>query len=359
MKASASDNNQYINASRFPLIVLVLFQHSVVGDSSPMRWSLDGNNVYHFITELISHHICSIAVPCFFVFSGFLFFHNAGTAIDSTWVKNKWKRRVKTLLIPYLLWNLFNIAAILSVTAVFHGLGIPITSNQMTVVEKGPLFWFITGPVNFPLWYLRDLVVLSLLAPFLYYPVKNAPRFSLFLLALVYSASAIWNFYPSLPFFGIGCWVALRKQDLLHFCRTTKHLALILSCVFLVLATGYWGQEVHPYLWLVFAPFGMITFMNFNAALMENIRTKNLLLKHSETVFFIYAAHEIYILGWSKGLLLRIFGHGLAGHWICYFTAPVLTLLLCLALFYLLKKLAPKLLVFSCGGRISPSPAIK
>lgn len=354
-KIFKSNQFVFIEAVRFPLMILVLLQHSVGWDPSPMRWSLEGTNAYHFITELISHHICSIAVPCFFFFSGFLFFHNIPDNIgDIIWVKDKWKRRSRTLLIPYLFWNLLNVAAILLVTAFFHGLSIPATSNQMPAVEKGPLFWFLTGPINFPLWYLRDLIVLSLLAPVLYYPFKKVPRLSLLLLLLVYLASAQWNCYPSFAFFGIGCWMALRRGNLLYFCHSIKYPAFVLSFLFLVLATAFYSLKGHQYLWIIFIPFGMISFMNLSEVWMKNPRIAQLMLKLSETVFFIYAAHEIYLMGWVKGLLLRIYGNGLAGQWISYFMTPLLTLLGCLFLFYLLKKLIPKSLAFLCGGRINP-----
>ena len=158
-----------IKAIRFPLIVLVLFQHSVGYDLSPMHWECEGKNIYHFLTELVSHHICSIAVPCFFMLSGFLFFYKQeGIQRFGLWVVGKWKRRFHTLLIPYLLWNLLNVVVILLVMKVFLLLNIHGSSNQMDVVQKGPLYWFIAGPIDFPLWYLRDLIVLSLLAPILY-----------------------------------------------------------------------------------------------------------------------------------------------------------------------------------------------
>ena len=358
MKEEAT-NNQFIKATRFPLMVLVLFQHSVGGDLSTMQWSLDGTNVYHFITELISHHLCSIAVPCFFFFSGYLFYnHLPGNTFNVAWVKRKWERRVRTLVIPYVLWNLLNVTAVVLITILFQKLGISVTSNQMPTVEKGPLFWFVKGPINFPLWYLRDLIVLSILAPFLYYPIQKGPNLFLAFLFLLYFASTQMDFYPSLTFFGVGCWFAITQKNIWTFCQQKKYHAYLLAFVFSTMATAFWGrQHIQAYLWLVFAPFGMISFINIYDSLITKTRIAKYSLKLSETVFFIYAAHEIYILGWTKGFLLRLAGEGLVGHWICYFAAPLLTLLLCLALFYLLKKLTPKLLSFFCGGRISSIPA--
>lgn len=341
-------------AIRFPLIVLVLFQHSVGDDPSPMRWSWDGGNLYHFLTEMLSHHLCSIAVPCFFVLSGFLFCHNLGGGQnDYSQIKNKLARRFRTLVIPFFLWNLLNVLAILLVTKLFWFMGVPIVSDQMAAVRKGPLYWFVTGPIDFPLWYLRDLIVLMLLSPLLYVLIQKFPRFSIGLLVLFYLASVAGHYYPSLTFFGVGCWLALRQKNILSVCCSVKYPAVLCALVFSVAATAFWGCPSHPYWWLLFAPFGMITFVNLCTALYRFPKVGKWMSKMSETVFFIYAAHEIYILGWTKGLLLRVFGDTLAGHWICYLAAPVLTLTICLALYYLLKRIVPKLLAFACGGRIT------
>lgn len=356
IRVSNIDNRQsvVITAMRFPLIILVLFQHSVGYDSSPMRWSWDGENVYHFLTEMISHHICSIAVPCFFLLSGFLFFYNLKESEkDYSWIKSKWKRRCRTLLIPFLFWNLAHVVAILLVTKAFGIVGLPIVSDQMPAVQKGPLYWFVTGPIDFPLWYLRDLIVLSMLAPFLYFFIRRFSRLFVGMLFLLYVVSADHNYYPSLTFFGMGCYLALQQKNLLTVCRQVRYPTAWLALAALLTATALYGRPIHPYLWLLFAPFGMITFVNLCDGLLRFPKVGSWMFKLSETVFFIYAAHEIYILGWTKGLLLRIFGDTLTGHWICYLAAPVLTLTIGLALYYILKKIMPKSLAFACGGRIN------
>lgn len=346
--------SELIQAMRFPLIVLVLFEHSVRGDLDPMRWSLDGANVFHFITELISHHICPIAVPCFFIFSGFFFFANLNEGqFDLHWLANKWKRRLRTLLIPYLFWNLFNVVAILLVSALFNIFNFPVTSNPMSAVQQGPLFWFLTGPIDFPLWYLRDLIGLSLLAPLFYLLFKNIPRLSLLLIFGLYLFSAQGGFYPSFFFFGAGAWAAIQGKNLLVLCRSVNRPAALLAVALVVLSTCLYGRSYHRLVQLLFFPFGVITFVNMCDHWVDFPKTKEILLKLSESVFFIYAAHEIYILGWTKGMFLRLFGDGLPGQWICYFAAPLLTLSICLVLYFVLKKLTPRFLNFSCGNRIA------
>jgi hypothetical protein len=95
----------------------------------------------------------------------------------------------------------------------------------------------------------------------------------------------------------------------------------------------------------------MVTFFNICDRLYDFKGYRNLMLKLTETVFFIYVAHEIYILGWTKGLFIRVFGETLAAKWIAYLFVPIVTGAICLALFYLFKKIMPRTLSFVCGWR--------
>ena len=53
--------------------------------------------------------ICNVSVPLFFFISGFLFFTEAGAWTWGTW-RSKLKRRVYTLLVPYLAYNAISAA---------------------------------------------------------------------------------------------------------------------------------------------------------------------------------------------------------------------------------------------------------
>lgn len=348
--------SELIKTMRFPLIVLVLYEHSVRPYGAPITLSLDSANVFHFFTEMVSHFLCPIAVAWFFFFSGFLFYHNLREGqFGRQWAAQKWNRRVHSVLIPHLLWNLLNVLAVLLVTFLFGQFGIIPTSDQMELVREGPLFWFITGPIDLPLWYLRDLMVMSLLAPAFYYPIKNCPWISLAVILLLYLASFKLDFFlfPTFSLFGMGVWMSIRKDNLIAFCRALKYPAAAIAFFLLPFATFFYGGD-HDYdrfFRLLFIPSGMITFLNICDYLFDIDRWRNLMLKLTETVFFIYAAHEIYILGWTKGLFIRIFGETLAAKWIAYLFVPIVTGAVCLALFYLLKRIMPKTLAFACGWR--------
>lgn len=343
-----SRQSALIKAMRFPLICLVVFAHSAgTFPTQTVEWSVEGWNVYHFVTEMLSRHLCSIGTCWFFVFSGYLFFRFMKEGEFSfSWVTAKWKRRVRTLLIPYLIWNLLAVLAIFVKCLIVPG-------EEMDMVRQGPLYWLFTGPADFPLWFMRDLMILTLLTPLIYVLFKRLRWVSLALLVLVYLSPL----NPSIPtmrsifFFGAGCWLGVHKVNIISLCRSIRVPAAIAAVVLLLVATSQVGRPLHTLLLRLFYPFGMIVFMNLCDRLIDNRKRRERLCALAGSVFFVYGAHEIYILGWTKGLCLRLFGDSLGGAWLRYFLVPVIVLGVCLALYWALNKLMPRSLAFACGGR--------
>lgn len=344
-----------IKAMRFPLICLVVFAHSPGMYPSPtVEWSLDGWNVYHFISEMLARHLFSIGTCWFFVFSGYLFFrYLKEEEFGIPWVLAKWKKRIWSLLIPYLVWNLLAVLAIVIKNGLFELFHLGISEGEWKTVALGPLYWFLTGPSDFPLWFLRDLMILTLILPLMYLIFKKFKWVSLALLALVYLSP--WS--PALPsmraifFVLIGAWLGTYKINLISVCRKVKIPAVFAAAVLLLFATSQIGRPLHTLLLRLFYPFGMIVFLNFCDTLIDNERICKCLCGLSTSVFFIYAAHEIYILGWTKGIFLRLFGESLLETWVSFWFVPIIILIVCLGLYYLLDKFAPRTLAFVCGGR--------
>ena len=345
---------ELIKAMRFPLTVLVLYTHANRVEGVPMEWSLDAFNLYHIFTEVAGHYIGALSLCWFFFFSGFLFYHNKKRKFGWSWVSGKYKRRISSILAPYIIWNLVNVAVVLVVTAFFGWMGITISRDPIEAVEKGPLFWFFTGPIDYPLWYVRDLIIFSILAPVLYYPVKNAPWITLFVLLALYFAPIFGLrcfLFPSLSFFCIGAWMGIRHDNLVGLCHRFRYPAAVLAVVFLIITTIMYNSGYDHNAYLLFAPFGMVTFLNICNRLFNYPWFKKAMLKFTEATFFIYAVHEIYILGWTKGLFLRVLGDSLLAKFVSFLFVPLVTLSLCLGLFYTIKRIMPAALQVLCGFR--------
>lgn len=149
--------NLAIDALRLPLIILVVFIHMNPTFDSVGYWGLTINT------------IAQVAVPCFFVIAGYFFVGNKPFTLEM--YKVKLKKRVVTLLIPYLLWNLVPSLVLIGgnlFSIVFRGKS---TEDLMTFLTDlwndgvWHLWWDkVNGmPSDSPLWFLRDLIVMCVL----------------------------------------------------------------------------------------------------------------------------------------------------------------------------------------------------
>ena len=225
-----------INFLRFPLIMMVVFIHmspKTINLIDAKYSLLSGHGISNIIRILFSHTITSIAVPTFFFISGFLFFSNFN---DWSWngYRKKIGSRIKTLLIPYLLWNLIPFLLIVGKCLICDiSNGNPTTdtlaffSDNIWRIfyvfhewESSSTDWlgnplYSTAPLNIPLWFIRDLFIISLLTPIIYFAVTKIKIWLIFALFFAY-ISKIWTQIPGLDiesifYFTVGAFFAINK----------------------------------------------------------------------------------------------------------------------------------------------------
>lgn len=142
------------------------------------------NRVYR-LEALLGDGIGQIAVPGFFMISGYLFYR------DFTWRKlgEKWQRRIRSVLVPYILWNFL------------YYMGYVIASRlpwMCDVVGKGVIPFTLSAAVdavinytyNYVFWYLFQLILLILSAPLLYPVLSNPWSAGAFMMFLWWAVAA-------------------------------------------------------------------------------------------------------------------------------------------------------------------------
>ena len=82
-------------------IILVLYIHSGFHDYPHEILGMEFN---HFLQEVVSEKLGRCAVPLFFMISGYLFFQNVNSIND---VLHKMRKRIKTLVVPFVIAALF------------------------------------------------------------------------------------------------------------------------------------------------------------------------------------------------------------------------------------------------------------
>ncbi|MBP1617325.1 MAG: succinyltransferase involved in succinoglycan biosynthesis [Bacteroidetes bacterium] len=344
-----------INAIRFPLIILVLFIHMIGFEAKPIKLSLNVNDIYVFIAEMISHSLGAIAVPSFFLFSGYFFFKKM-KKWDFRFYGRQLKNRYRTLLLPYVIWNILMILAILVKDYAFLKIGFG-GGGEIEMLKLTDWYQLLWGmPINYPLWYLRDLICMSAIAPLFYYYFKFLQSVGVIILLVLYFS--LWESNvagistTALTFFGLGSYFALSGQNLLKITMRIEKPAYVFTFVFLFLSTFFNGTFYHPYFVRILVLFGIISGLNLTRILIRNQRMKDLLIKLSPTVFFVYAIHEIYIINWLKGAVTHSpLGQSSWTMLLGYFIIPFICLGICLGLYKLFRLVCPQVLSTCVGNR--------
>ena len=111
--------------------------------------------------------LTEIAVPLFFFISGLLFYYNCSREL----IVGKMKRRVKSLIVPYLLWNalFFAIYWLLS-----HW---DVTASRMNMVAMpsgiSDIILRILDSRFTPLWFIKDLIIFTVFAPVIFLLIRT------------------------------------------------------------------------------------------------------------------------------------------------------------------------------------------
>lgn len=211
--------------------------------------------------------------------------------------------------------------------------------------------------MNYPLWFLRDLICMSALSPLFYAFFKYLKIYGLLILLALYLS--VWETniaglsMTAIMFFGAGSYMGIYKKNVLAFCSKFRYVTAIITLMFLCCAIICNGRELHAYIVRIYILFGIITAFNLMDWLIDKESWKNLFCKLSATVFFIYAAHEIYIINWTKGFFSRTsLADSGGGLMLSYLLIPFITLGVCLGLYYFLNRMAPNMLALLVGGRM-------
>jgi len=347
--------SQVIELLRFPLIILVVFVHMIPFERQALSWELNGANVYRIVTEVISHHIGRLAVPCFFLFSGYFFFIKI-TEWNSKVYASQLKKRFHTLLIPYLLWNILFVPVILFKNLVFQKINLPLDDNYEKLHSLS-VYGILWGePLNFPLWYLRDLIVMVALAPLFYYYFRYTKFIGLILILVIYLMgleSTIQGLSSTaILYFGVGAYMGQFKYSLLDFALSYRRIAIVMAIAMLAVTTYYTVSPYYEYCVRLFTVFGVtaVLYLGYQCNKWEGL--KRICIRLAPTVFFIYAIHVIYILGWLKGGFLKSpLADSPTGMLLGYLVIPFLCIGIILLIYRAMHEFFPKTLYFITGSR--------
>ena len=331
-----------IRQLRFPMIVLVTFAHSYgrVDDSYSLLFS--DFDTYQFLKLLVSQTLVKVAVPVFFIISGYLFFANVNEW-NLTVYKQKMLRRAKTLLLPYLIWNL--LMAIKLKTFSWSMFWAYISKAGMQMDWLGCKNW-MTAPANMPLWFLRDLMVVSLLTPIIYVVLRRWGRVVIPLLTLIYLSGIGAFAVPGLSmyavyFFSLGAFLAIRKQDLVETMLRFETPAYISASLLAVAMVCTYHTAVFSSLMLCFRIVGVVAVFCLAQRILSR-SCRRLPAVVCDSSYFIYLAHYVFFLSFLDTAFFRLFGESEASLSIHYLLFPLLKVVLFVAVYAIYRRFSKK-----------------
>lgn len=345
--------SQAINIARLIFVIGVLFIHFPFGTSSVDGISLTHDNtpIYNIISA--PFFLSQTCLEGLFILSGYLFFRNIPGGYSDTVYFRKIDSRIKSIVIPYMFWNIFWLGYNFLKTWKLYGVS---GAELMHIDSMGDLFacfWqkgYGENP-SFPIagytWFLRDLFVFALLSP-VYNYCYNKKRLSLLVLLTLVVCEVVrgWHLPGFNTWIYVGGYIASRQWNFEWICNGVRwRFAATIFVLSNIWNYSSWGNSISQTI-LVFTSF----FIIMKASLL--LYNRKWLLSVASSSMYLYVTHI---------LVLNISRHSLAkfiiidsDYMMCvyYIINSLICVSVCLLSYYFLKRIkANRLLDIMTGGR--------
>lgn len=348
-----------IKVLRFPLAVLVVYIHYAPFQRVDL-WALTAVDrpITTTLYTLFSFLVGSVAVPIFVAISGYLYFIKIGNNFSRAQYIKQSRKRVYTLAIPYLGW-----IAITWIAGIIYNLIKYDTTFTQLLSETWQNLYYIlwAGPLYFPFYFIRDLIVLSLLAPLWHWLIKHTSWVWLVASLLLYfSPIELFTGLSTrlLFYYSLGAFFGIKGYRELIISRPIGVISILITLI----ATSVYIIQPVASAWhtpsLKLFEIALIVVILY--ALQRSDTTKPLFAwcqKMGIYSFFIYSTHQIYIVNFARGFQERILSYFRAPlddllNVVIYITFPIAIVAILVAVYKIWAKVAPRSLSLLLGGRI-------
>lgn len=218
---------------RLALSLLLVFFHTF-----QIQICSDEGAIQIGVKRIIDAFLSDLIVPVFFLISGYFFFKNRGG--QEKFLIGKLKRRLRTLLLPYCIWNTLGILLVVIKDPLKLFSGGILSSfwmyNGWAEGENGQTTYF---PINTALWYVRDLMMVVLCSPLLYLGLKKIGYGVILTLTGLFTFFSLhyvdWHLNQlstAFLFFSLGAWLSLHGKTVPECFEKHFSVSLILYPVF-------------------------------------------------------------------------------------------------------------------------------
>jgi hypothetical protein len=301
---------------------------------------------------LIQDGLLSSVVPVFFVMSGYLFFFNVST-FDKEIYHKKLRSRFRTLLIPYLLWNLlaeihFSVKHLPFLSSFFPN----IHEQPFTIPYLLSGFWALgdsSCPILYPFWYVRDLMVMVVLSPIFYFLIKKIGYgwiVILLALALINVPMPSGLGFMSMLFFSAGSLIAIKKLNVTCLSGLPLWLAAVVWCAF-----AYMDAVTRIPFWRSLSAITGVPVLISLGAYLLKFKDSTIYQSLTESTFFVFAIHVFILPYIRKIIFLCCHPANPLFSWVLLGLTWLLTVAASVAIYRFCRRFLPRMTKVLCGGR--------
>jgi surface polysaccharide O-acyltransferase-like enzyme len=352
-------SSERLNSLRFLLIIGVVFIHAYgteVGLSNGAVGVANTGYLVDFFRNIISQGIARVAVPLFFLMSGYFFF--LGFSFSAANYKAKIQSRLKRLLIPFLFWNILTLCLIAlaqylpATQTFFSGKNDPISTFGIYDYFNA-IFGIDKSPISYQFWFIRDLMVMVLIAPAIYLLLNKAPKIVLLTLISLWFLK-IWPVYiPSATaflFFYAGAYFAHSNTNLFALDRFGPFI-LFLYLVTLLIDASTKDYGFNQYIHNTGILLGLGASLYATNSVVKTNYLKRFLLWASGCSFFVFAVHEPLLTVMQKVSYKALQPSNDLSILSLYFIIPIFVIILSMLAYIVIKSIAPTFFSVISGGR--------
>ena len=337
-----------IACMRFPLILSIILYHAYI--AVPIL----GHKLYYQIIYPFGLWIGETGVPAYFFISGMFVFYSKKPYLQ------KMKSRIKTLAIPYIIWNSIMLAAF--IIAFFLGYN-HIINNVKEIADYRFLdyiraFWDcgdwnggMGKPVYPPMWFLRNLMILCILSPLIKLIIEKTSILLPLIVSIIWINTPNMGLtYESISSFCLGAFFPICRINLIDIYN--KYSTLMISLFILL---GIVDIITHT---LFSLPINLqihrlSIFMNILMlpAIGSFLVNKRLEMKSlSKMSFFIYCIHLPIVIvfrkpaSWHPELSNET-------HILLYFISSIVIITICILFYHITKRIMPLFMRLATGNR--------
>jgi fucose 4-O-acetylase-like acetyltransferase len=357
----------------FISMVLLVFVHGYNLNLRYLQpWTIPGESLSFttFTQYFLANGIFRFRIPMLFIISGFLYAMH-----DQKPYKQRIHKRLRTLLIPYLLWSAIGLAFTFGLEMFTFGRNMVANSNIVQIDNTRLLLhdyqWYellsrwILNPVPYQLWFIRVLLIYNLAYPALRWCVTRTPARWIFFsfAALLWIGTIGFGLVEGegLLFFSLGIWMQKTNFNIEKPNRWLNPIGwglafIILTSIKTVMAfigEPLLGNAVYPTLIIIHKLVvlsGLIACWFGGDLLVKWFMDKAWFVWLSAFSFIIYALHTPLVAYSIDTVLAWIYP--LANYRIITFIIlPVSVITFCICVGAFLRLIVPRFYGLLTGGR--------